>query len=301
MHEPRVIILIATYNGERYLAEQLDSIAQQTHKNWTIIASDDGSSDRTISILKQYTRKIHSGPRQGFSANFLSLITKVDTESDYYAFSDQDDVWESNKLARALACLEVFPKDTPVLYCGRTELVDENLKSMGYSPLFKKRPSFLNALAQNIGGGNTMVFNQAAFNLLRQTKDHINAVSHDWWAYILISGAGGKVYYDSQPCVRYRQHQDNLVGSNASWMARLYRIRMLFQGRLKHWIDLNSKNLFAVSHLLTSENKRVLEQFEIARRSWFCLRLIRIKKIGIYRQTSFGQLGLFVGAIFNKV
>lgn len=301
MHEPRVTILLATYNGARYLAEQLDSIVQQTHKNWDVIASDDGSSDQTQQILNHYNIPIANGPGQGFAANFLSLISTVNTESAYYAFADQDDVWMRLKLEQALAWLQSIPEELPALYCGRTQLVDEYLQVIGYSPLFKKKAGFLNALAQNIGGGNTMIFNRAALNLLRQTKSHQDIVSHDWWAYLLVSGAGGVVYYDAEPTICYRQHGANLVGSNSNWLARCYRVRMLLQRRFKHWMDLNSKSLFAVAHLLTPENKRVLEQFEQARKGWFFSRLIQIKSLGIYRQTILGQMGLLIGALLNKI
>ena len=300
MYKSCVSILLATYNGELHLKEQLDSIIQKTHKHWTIIASDDGSSDRTISILKEYKVQVYNGPHQGFAANFLSLIMETDTDSDYYAFADQDDVWDLNKLNRAIAWLDTIPKDIPTLYCGRTHFVDEQLTSIGYSTLFKKNPGFKNALTQNIGGGNTMVFNKAALMLLRQTKNHNDIVSHDWWAYLLVSGAGGEVYYDVQPYIFYRQHNANLVGGNSNWLARMHRIGMLFKGRLKQWISLNNKSLFALSHLLTTENKLTLEQFEIARRSWLGLRLIKLMQLGIYRQTTFGQLGLMIGALFNK-
>lgn len=301
LQEPLVTILIATYNGELYLSEQLDSIFQQTHKNWTIVASDDDSSDLTISILKQYKIKIYKGPRQGAAANFLSLVTKIGFNSDYYAFADQDDVWKPNKLARALAWLKIFPQERPALYCGRTQLVDKKLQNLGHSPLFKKNPSFKNALTQSIGGGNTMVFNKAAFALLRQTKNYCHVVAHDWWAYLLISGAGGEVYYDPEPYLFYRQHFSNVTGSNSDVQARFYRMLMFLKGRIKSWINSNTSHLLALAHLLTPENNEVLEQFLNARRSWFGLRLIKIIQLGIYRQTVSGQLGLMAGAMFNKI
>lgn len=301
MHEPLVTILLATYDGEHYLKEQLDSIIQQTHKNWTILASDDGSRDRTLSILNEYNVVIQKGPSKGFAANFLSLIINANSNSDYYAFADQDDVWEASKLKHALTLLDAVPKNIPALYCGRTYLVDENLSYLGCSPLFKKKPSFKNALAQNIGGGNTMIFNQAALTLLRQTNNHNPIVSHDWWAYLLISGSGGTVYYDPTPRLYYRQHMTNLVGGNSNWLARFYRVRMLFKGRLKNWVTLNNNHLLEISHVLTPENKQILAKFELARQSWFGLRLIKIMKLGIHRQTIFGQLGFLVGLLFNKI
>ena len=301
IYEPLVTILLATYNGERYLAEQLDSIVWQTHTNWTILASDDGSNDQTLKILREYAITNVNGPRKGFAANFFSLIKQADSNSDYYAFSDQDDVWDPDKLERAIRWLKTVPNNEPALYCGRTLLVDEYLKPFGYSPLFAKPPGFLNALVQNIGGGNTMVFNRAAFNLLRQTQHSYAIVSHDWWAYLLISGAGGHIFYDPKSCISYRQHQANLVGCNSSWISRYYRMRMVFQGRLKSWIDRNNKHLYAVEQLLIPENKHQLEQFNAARHSRLFSRLIKIRQQGIYRQTYLGQLGLLIAAVFNKL
>jgi len=301
MHESHVTILMATYNGESFLVEQLNSIINQTHKNWTIIASDDGSNDNTVSILKKYGLEIHHSQRQGFAANFLSLISKARTDSSYYAFADQDDVWDINKLSRALTKLSSIPKGTPALYCGRTHLVDKNLMNQGYSTLFKKAPSFKNALVQSIAGGNTMVLNSEALALLKQTPNYNSIVAHDWWAYLLISGAGGSVHYDDTPYIHYRQHHGNLAGSNVSWLARLHRIRMLFKGQLKDWIDLNNNNLLAISHLLTPENKLILDHFQEIRRSRFIFKPIKMALCGIYRQTFYEQIGLITGAFFNKI
>lgn len=300
MDEPRVSILLATYNGEKYLEEQLDSIFNQTHKNHIVLASDDGSNDRTISIMKRYNLTIFNSPRKGFAANFLSLIAQANEDSSYYAYADQDDVWDSNKLSRAIDLLAMIPQGIPALYCGRTHLVDEGLISQGNSPLFKKKPGFKNALVQNIAGGNTMVFNAAAFSLLRNTLNEC-VVSHDWWTYLLITGAGGRVIYDSIPFIHYRQHRANLVGANIALTSRLHRIRKLFAGQFRSWINLNNQGLRNVSHLLTSENKQILEQFDRARHSGFIGRLIKIKKIGLYRQTLLGQLALTLALIFNKI
>ena len=173
---PLVAILLCTYNGARFLAEQLDSLEAQTHQNWVVIASDDGSSDQTLEILRQYQTKwssgkltIRSGSQKGFCQNFLSLACDPEIKADYYAFCDQDDVWLPGKLEAALANIIANQSDdVPYLYCGRTKYVTENLKPCGMSPLFVFPPSFRNALVQSIAGGNTMVFNLAAKNLIEK-------------------------------------------------------------------------------------------------------------------------------------
>lgn len=223
--QAKVAILLCTYHGQHYLAEQLDSFAAQSHTNWEVWASDDGSADDTHEILESYRQKwsddrlsIHSGPAEGFAANFIALTCKDSIEADYYAYSDQDDIWEPDKLARAVEWLKTVPEHIPALYCSRTRLVDASNSEIGDSPLFTKPPSFANALMQNIGGGNTMVFNNAARNLLREAGKTRPVITHDWWAYMVVTGCGGRIFYDEEPTLRYRQHFVT-ASTTATWSA----------------------------------------------------------------------------------
>lgn len=305
---PKVAILLCTCHGQRYLVDQLESFAAQTYGNWKVWASDDRSQDDTHAILKSYQAKWHpgrlsilAGPDEGFAANFLSLTCNADIEADYYAYSDQDDIWEADKLERAIAWLNSVPLDVPALYCSRTRLVDADNNSIGFSPLFTKPPLFPNALIQNVGGGNTMVFNRAARSLLQKGGGDITVVSHDWWAYMVVSGCGGRVFYDSYAAVRYRQHKLNLVGMNATWGDRLVRIRLLWQGRFRHWNDINIKALARIRDDLTQDNREALDHFASARERSLIPRLIGFKRSGIYRQTLTGNLGLIAAALLRKM
>ena len=296
---PKVAILLCTFHGQRYLAEQLDSFATQTHKNWEVWASDDGSKDNTHSILMAYKAQwpagrlsIHFGPAEGFAANFLSLTCRASVEADFYAYSDQDDVWEADKLSRALHWLTAVPPSIPALYCSRTRLVDAENNEIGVSPLFTKAPGFANALIQNIGGGNTMVFNNAARNLLREAGENKSVITRDWWAYVVVT------FYHSKPTLRYRQHGGNLSANSA---AHLERIRMLFQGRFKYWNDCNISALLTLEHRLTPENREILQRFADARGMSLVPRLIHLKRSGIYRQTLLGNIGLVAAAILGKI
>jgi len=306
--QPKVAILLCTYHGQQYLAEQLESVAAQTHNNWEVWASDDGSEDGTHKILNDYKQKwpdgclsIHSGPAKGFAANFLSLTCKTTIEANYYAYSDQDDIWEPNKLARAVTWLETVPEDIPALYCSRTWLVDANNQEFGVSPLYTKPPSFANALMQNIGSGNTMVFNNAARALLREAGEELPIVLHDWWTYMVVTGCGGRVFYDSKPTVRYRQHDSNLIGMNTTWRARVKRIRMLWHGNYRAWNDGNIAALHVLNHRLSPQNRAILERFAQARDMSLIPRLINLKRSGVCRQTLLGNLGLVAAAIFRKL
>ena len=306
--EPKIAILLCTYQGQKYLADQLNSIESQTYKNWQVWASDDASHDKTWGILESYKKKwgeksltLHIGPSRGFAENFMSMIFKADIVAEFYAYSDQDDIWEIDKLKRATAWLASVADDTPALYCSRTQLVDASDNSVGYSPLFTRPPSFANALMQNIGGGNTMVFNNAARKLLAQSSKGLRVITHDWWTYLVVTGCGGRVFYDDKPSLRYRQHGNNVVGMNSTWRARNARIRMLWQGRFKSWNDINIQLLQEMRSSLTPENLKILDQYAESRNLSLIPRLVGFKRSGIHRQTLLSNLGLIVGAIFNKV
>ena len=202
---------------------------------------------------------------------------------------------------RALHWLKTIPNEIPALYCSRTCLVDTENKEIGYSPLFEKAPSFANALTQNIGGGNTMVYNAPARALLQDAAEYAPSVNHDWWTYLVASGCGGLVFYDTFPSLRYRQHQDNLVGMNSSWRARFQRIRLLWQGQFKEWNENNTTGLLKLYERLSPENRNVLDQFCAARQESLILRLKNLRQSGVYRQTLLGNIGLVAAAIFKKM
>lgn len=307
-HACSVAILMCTYNGQEFLDEQLQSFASQTHSQWRVFASDDGSQDNTLAILQRYqsiwgTDKIsvRPGPGQGFAANFLSLVCRRDIQADFFAYSDQDDVWEAGKLEIALRWLRDVPADVPALYCSRTRLVDARAKGIGLSQLFSKPPCFANALMQNIAGGNTMVFNAAARALLMEAGADVQVVAHDWWTYLVVTGCNGRVMYDPNPTVLYRQHDSNQVGVDGSLKARWMSVRLLLAGKLIGWNDRNIDALSTLQHRLTPESVEIAELFTTARRRLLFPRLMGLKRSGIYRQTLLGNLGLLVVAIFRKI
>lgn len=300
--------MLCTYNGARFLAEQLDSLEAQTHENWVVFASDDGSTDATLEILHQYQAKwpngkltIRSGPQKGFCQNFLSLACDPNIRADYYAFCDQDDVWLPEKLAVALENIATNQQaGVPYLYCGRTKYVNENLKPCGMSPLFVFPPSFRNALVQSIAGGNTMIFNNAA-KLLSDKVGPVDVPSHDWWMYQLVSGVEGIVFYDPKPYVLYRQHEFSLVGGNNSFSAKMERVWMLLQGRFQRWNTQNIATLNQVSHLLVKNHQDILKLFEILRSAGLKDRFRLMEVCGLYRQTRRGTFSLFLAVLLKKV
>jgi len=300
--------LLCTYNGEQFLAEQLDSIKAQTHTRWKLWVSDDGSSDGTLDILKRYQADwnvdrlvITTGPRAGSTQNFLALTANPAIQADAYAWADQDDVWEPEKLARSVALLQGQSAEHAVLYGTRTLLTDASNQPIGHSALFTKPPSFANALVQSIAGGNTMLFNHAARQLLAEAAVGANPIAHDWWAYQVISGCGGLVHYEPWSSVRYRQHGGNQIGSNLHPMARLLRLRLLLGGSFSVWVDANLEALAVIRHRMSPQSLATLDDFVRGRRQSAPGRLVAFYKARIHRQTLLGNVGLLVAAAFGKV
>lgn len=305
---PGVTILMGCYNGAAHLQEQLDSIAAQTYTDWVLLASDDGAgADDTRAILEKFRDRIgaervtvRGGPGKGFLPNFLGMACAPGQQSRHYAFCDQDDVWEPEKLARAVACLDGVPAGVPAMYCTRTRLITEDGRDTGYSPLFRRAPCFRNALVQSIAGGNTMVFNEAARQLVAAAGATVEVASHDWWVYLLVSGAGGQVHYDPWASVRYRQHAANLVGGNVGARARLRRLVKLLEGRYRSWNEMHCVALERLTALLTPENREIFALFRTSRRAGMPSRVAGVLRARVFRQTPIGNVGLYASVLLNK-
>ena len=304
----QVAILLCTHNGAKFLSAQLDSLERQTCVDWRAFVSDDASGDGTIEILKRYQTRwghnkllIRKGPSRGFVANFLSLACDSEIKASYFCFCDQDDVWDDDKLERALVWHSAQAESRPALYCGRTRLIDEAGCEVGLSPVFAKPAAFQNALVQSIAGGNTMLFNRAARDLLMEAGANVDVVTHDWWLYILVTGCGGETYYDAKPALGYRQHDKNLVGSKESWGARYSRARRLMAGGMS---DMNMRNITALcrmEHRLTAGSRRIFSEFVSARQNWLIPRIVGVARSGVYHHTRLGTAGLVVATLFKKL
>ncbi len=304
----KVAILLATRNGAPFLEQQLASLEAQSHPAVDIWASDDGSTDATIDILEAWQKRwrkgrvdIVQGPRAGFAENFRSMIRDRRIEADYYAFCDQDDVWEPDKLATAIGWIDTQPSATPLLFCSRTRTMAETGALLGHSPLFRRPASFRNALVQSIAGGNTMVLNRLARDLVALASDRSAFVSHDWWCYMIVTGAGGTVRYAERPFVLYRQHAGNIVGANTSGRARMDRLRRLLHGQFAKWSDLNIEGLDRNRDLLTHDAANVLDLFKKARRGNLFASLADLRRSGVYRQTAAATLLLWIAVAAGRM
>lgn len=306
-NRPKVLILLATYNGATFLQQQLDSFRQQTYENWELLVSDDGSTDETTAMLARFAAEVPqrvtviAGPRKGFWQNFVALVRHDAIDADLFAYSDQDDIWFAEKLAKAVAWFATQSGESPALYFSRTELMKRDGGAMGFSPLFTRAPSFQNALVQNIGGGNTMVFNRAAREVLVSTPADADMVSHDWWTYQMVTGVGGVAHYDPWPSLQYRQHGQNIVGANKGLRARLIRLNAFAGGRMAEWNSVNLRLLKRVRSALTKENAATLDHYADVRHSAWPWRLWLVMRSGVYRQSPIENVGLLLGALLGKL
>lgn len=213
-----VTILLSTYNGEKYLEEQLKSIVSQKGVKTKVLVRDDGSNDRTCDILDDWTRKFalvwYRGENIGPARSFMHLLRQAG-DSCYYAFSDQDDYWLSDKLKVAVDKLEAYEK-RPALYFCQTELVDKNLNRVS-SVIIHPRLTFGESLVYQFVGGCTMVMNWALRDIILKYDPQYLGM-HDVWIYDVAQAIGAHVVFDHIPHILYRQHGGNVIGQSTSVM-----------------------------------------------------------------------------------
>lgn len=224
----RCCVLLATYNGETYLEEQLASLVAQTRRADKIFIRDDGSKDSTREIIKTWAERhpeivvVDDGEHLGAASSFFALLEAASDAFDIYFFCDQDDVWLPFKIERALASFERADAHTPFLYFSRLKIVDASLGELALSPLAPTL-GFGNALVQNVVTGCSSAINNAAREKIIGAKPLQRQIyMHDWWCYLVVS-AFGVVHYDDKPTILYRQHASNVVGAASSELGALER------------------------------------------------------------------------------
>lgn len=219
-HDCKVVIMMSTYNGEKYLKEQIDSILNQSHKNFQLIIRDDGSYDNTKLILHSYDDfriEIYEGENVGAKASFLELL-KCSPESDYYAFSDQDDIWAPSKIEAAIEMLG-DKVNVPCLYFSNQTIIDQEGNTIK-ERLDKgfKTPGIVDVLFNNDINGCTIVFNNQLMKLLRCKMFRQEAMMLRYYdAYVAeIAAIYGEILYDDRSFMRFRRHGNNSTDGRTS-------------------------------------------------------------------------------------
>lgn len=227
---PTVLVMMSSYNGSRYIEQQIDSIlAQEGDFALFLHVRDDGSSDGTQEILERYAAEHanvswEQGENLGSTLSFMNLLYHAG-DYDYYAFSDQDDVWLSDKIQSALEALQA--ETGPALYSCMKTIVDEKLNPLPLKDT-QPKPGFLNAFfLNNSVSGCTMVLNRPFYKILSKIKFDWGKVYHDSWAY-KVAEIFGKNIFDRTPHMLYRQHGNNVLGAGVrGWKLFLSKLKKL--------------------------------------------------------------------------
>lgn len=224
------LVLLSTYNGEKYLEELVESVLKQEDVNVDILVRDDGSTDSTIKILKKYENshmKVYSGPNLKSAKSFLDLIESAPLTYDYYALCDQDDVWKTDKLKAAILMLETTSR--PALYSGAVYITDQNLENQRLSihPNTFVDPLF--GILMYGTPGCTFVFNK---KLLVYLKEYIPSVCnmHDNWISFVCLAVNGQFFYDKNAYIYYRQHDNNVIGAKKHSLIEIIKEIILYNG-----------------------------------------------------------------------
>lgn len=270
-----VEVLMATYNGAKYLQEQIESILAQTYKDFRIVIRDDGSTDDTILIIKKYVSKypdkitfVEDNQKCGSSvSNFMQLTTYA--KEDYVMYSDQDDYWLPNKievtLNKMLEAEEKYGRNIPILVFSTYKPVDVNLNDIiqdaSKNQIAKHKTNLSNLLVQNYVTGCLMMINKSLYSIAGDFSKEI--LMHDWW-FALIASAMGEVCYIPECTMLYRQHEGNVVGA-VNVKSFKYRIHKIFDKNTKNmkFKYLKQAQLFLerYSCLMDKNNKEIIENF----------------------------------------
>lgn len=283
----RVVVMISTYNGEKYIGEQIDSILKQKTKHHIdILIRDDGSKDSTISIIASLADKYHSisffqGENRGVVGSYFDLLKRAG-DYDYYSFCDQDDYWLPDKIETAVNTLEATNAKIPLLYASPSYVTDGHLNKTGkITQTERKKINFYNTAIQNFCPGHNQVINYRMAEILRSVEpDSTQVYSQDLWV-TNVAAVTGKIIFDSEPHTLYRMHHDNKLGfgeGNADWIKqRITRAQghegAKFSKQLKYFYSVFSDRL-------TDEQKDEVKKFLSSQKSFS-------KRAGYIRQTKF--------------
>lgn len=303
----KVNILMSTYNGQQFLAEQIRSIQEQSYTDWTLFIRDDGSSDNTKEILKDFEHqdsRIHlidsdKSDNLGVIKSFHKLVNH--DRADYYFFSDQDDVWLPNKLELSLKEAQNYPADLPLMVYMDLKVVNQDLEimteSMVKSQSHHANTELVQELTENTVTGGVAMINHALAEMWQETDD---ILMHDWYLALLASAFGNLVFID-QPGELYRQHSDNVLGARtlSKRFKKWIRPHILFA---VYW-DLIKNSQKQARHLLqmplSQSNRELIEAFVTIMDKPMLERFMILRKYGLRKNKTFHTL-VFTTLIVTK-
>ena len=288
----KVLVLMSTYNGEKYLKDQLDSILNQKVTDnicVDILIRDDGSTDSTTQIIIQYAKlyeyriKYILGENIGYIKSFFTLIQYADGY-DYYALSDQDDIWMDNKILTALQWMKYENNDIPLLYGCTSYLIKNDLIPYGTTQTMKHSIDFFNTIIQNYFPGHNQIMNQLLLNELKRKIDCSKIYVHDSWI-LNVAVVCGKAIFNNSPHTLYRQHDNNEVGfgkGKIDWV--LQRLKRIRNGDAKKYYQQINYFFCIYKDKMTDLEINQLSLF-IDSEHCFLKRVSSLFKLKFYRQT----------------
>lgn len=250
-----VCIMLSAFNGEEYILEQLESINNQRNVSVICYIRDDGSNDNTKDIIKGYVYqhsnfKLIEGNNIGVNRSFAELLSIVPNDYEFYAFSDQDDIWLPNKLNQAIEKLSHIEKGIPALYCSNLTALFKNGKKIDVWRSMKLMGK-KSLLIQNCAWGCTEVFNNSAKNLCLTYPWKISSM-HDYWLHLLCAYFGS-VVYDVESSIIYRQHETNVVGIRRNSYEHIRNYIKRFNIKGEHPRQEDAKYLLSICNDLSLE------------------------------------------------
>lgn len=306
-----LLIMMATYNGGKFIEEQLASLRSQSYTNWRLWVRDDGSNDGTVEIIRRFSAQEErvrllepDGIRKGAGGSFSSLLARFSLESGYLMFCDQDDVWLPNKIEITLAKMQEmearFGMEMPLLVHTDLAVADSELNILApsfwhYQGLSANVNGLHRLLVQNNVTGCTVMVNQSLATLADPAPSQ--AIMHDWWL-AMVAAAFGKVGYVSQPTMLYRQHGANDIGANKYGIA--YIIRKLLVGLSGMRTSLLKTHCQACLFLecyasrLVPEHRLLVKAYcHLPERS-FWTRRWQMLRFGFFKHGLFRNIGMFL-------
>ena len=291
----KVNILLSTYNGERFLAEQIRSIQDQTFSDWTLLIRDDGSKDQTRQIIEEFVREDDrirfinpdDVTNVGVIKSFHALV-KYET-ADFYFFSDQDDVWLPEKMQMCLDQADLYPSQEPLMVYTDLTVVNQDLEvlaeSMIRSQSHHANTELVQELTENTVTGGVSLVNHALVELWDGTED---VIMHDWYLALLATALGKLVYIDS-PGELYRQHDANVLGARtlSKRVQKWIRPHLLFSS---YWdlIKRSQKQAeLLLSQVISEEDRNLVQAFVSIMDKPLLQRYQTLKKFGLRKNKAF--------------
>lgn len=258
-----VQVVMSTFNGEKYLNEQIDSILSQKNVDVKLYIRDDGSSDGSRKSILNYAENQNVnykfGENQGFVKSFLDALDSCG-EADYYAFSDQDDVWQDDKLITAVSMLEKENPEIPLLYCSALQRVDENLNFISIQQFPGLLVSLPSMLARGRLAGCTFVFNNRLRELVKGGSKISIHSSHDSWVLLVCLSCNGKVIFDKTSHILFRRHGTNTSIDGGSFKNRLRYEFRYFKNYKDNRRDTSEELLRYIGTNISEDSRRFLEK-----------------------------------------